>query len=112
MVVAVNPRNTDDDDFSYCCIPITEEAFEQLVSLESPYRYEFIDGFVYDMTGSSPEHSDIVGTIAGLFRKQLGKNSPCHAHQGLYVAIQGKPSVVPDVVITCDLADWDKDKRL
>jgi hypothetical protein len=23
-----------------------------------------------------------------------------------------KPAVVPDVVLTCDRADWDKDKRL
>jgi Uma2 family endonuclease len=111
MEVAANPRQQDPFD-SLQCIPMTEEAFEQLINIEGPYRYEFIDGFVYDMTGSSPEHSDIVGTIERLFWKQLGKNGPCRAHQGLYVAIPGKPSVVPDVVVTCDLADWDKNKRL
>jgi Uma2 family endonuclease len=110
-MVAVNPQNKD-EVASLHGIPITEEAFEQLISVESPYRYELIDGVVYDMTGSSPEHSDLAGNINGLFQEQLGKRGPCRTHQGLYVAIPGSPSVVPDVVITCDLADWDKDKRL
>ncbi len=34
-------------------IYMTEEAFEQLISVESPYRYELIDGIVYDMSGST-----------------------------------------------------------
>lgn len=93
-------------------IAMTEEAFEQLISVESPYRYELIDGIVYDMTGSSPEHSVIASNIEGLICDQLGRSGPCHTHREQYVAIPGKPAVVPDVVLTCDVADWDKDKRL
>jgi len=93
-------------------IPMTEEAFERLLSVESPYRYELIDGLLYDMTGSSPEHSALAGNIDGLLREQLGKSGPCRTHRDQYVVIPGKPPVVPDVVVTCDRADWDKDKRL
>ena len=93
-------------------IHMTEEAFERLISVESPYRYELIDGIVYDMTGSTPEHSVIASNIEALLREQLGKSGPCRVHHDQYVAIPGKPPVVPDVVVTCDLADWDKDKRL
>ena len=93
-------------------IRMTEEAFEQLISVESPYRYELIDGIVYDMTGSTPEHSAISSNVEGLLREQLGIRGPCRIHRDQYVAIPGKPSVVPGVVLTCDLADWDKDKRL
>ena len=93
-------------------IAMTEEAFEQLISVESPYRYELIDGIVYDMTGSSPEHSVIASNIEGLLLDQLGRSGPCHSHREQYVAIPGKPAAVPDVVLTCDLADWDRDKRL
>jgi Uma2 family endonuclease len=50
-------------------IVITEEAFEQLISVESPYRYELIDGVVYVMTGSTPEHSVIVSNIEALMRE-------------------------------------------
>lgn len=31
-------------------VPMTEEAFERLIDVESPYRYELIDGVLYDMT--------------------------------------------------------------
>jgi len=93
-------------------IRMTEEAFERLISVESPYRYELIDGVVYDMTGSTPEHSAISSNIESLLREQLGRSGPCRIHRDQYVAIPGKPPVVPDVVLTCDLADWDKNKRL
>ena len=93
-------------------IRITEEAFEQLISVESPYRYELIDGLVYDITGSTPEHSTIAANIEFLLRRQIGNNGPCHTHRDQYVVIPGKPPVVPDVVLTCDPADWDKNKRL
>ncbi len=93
-------------------ISMTEEAFERLISVESPYRYELIDGVAYDMTGSSPEHSVIASNIEGLLREQLGKSGPCRTHREQYVAIPGRPPVVPDVVLTYDLVDWDKDKRL
>ena len=93
-------------------IAMTEEAFERMISAESPYRYELIDGIVYDMTGSTPEHSTIAANIESLIRDQIGKKGPCHAHRDQYVVIPGKPPVVPDVVLTCDRADWDKDKRL
>jgi Uma2 family endonuclease len=93
-------------------INMTEEAFEHLIGVESPYRYELIDGVVYDMTGSTPEHSVIASNIEELLREQHGRSGPCHTHRDQYVAIPGKPPVVPDVVVTCDRADWDKDKRL
>ncbi|BCL78493.1 Uma2 family endonuclease [Ktedonobacteria bacterium brp13] len=109
--MVVNQRHENSDD-SMHGIPMTEEAFEGLINIESPYRYELIDGIVYDMTGSSPEHSAISGNIDVVFRAQLGRGGPCRTHRDQYVAIPGKPPVAPDVVLTCDRADWDKDKRL
>jgi Uma2 family endonuclease len=104
--VVANPQRDD-----MYALPMSEEMFEHLISVESQYRYEWIDGFVCDMTGSSPEHSAIASNIEDLFREQLGNTGPCRAHHDQYVAIPGKPPVVPDVVLTCDRADWDKDKR-
>ena len=105
--MVANPQNDDMPG-----IPMTEEAFEQLLSVESPYRYELIDGFIYDMTGSTPEHSVIVSNIEFILREQLGRGTPCRIHRDQYVLIPGKPPVVPDVVLTSDRADWDKEKRL
>ncbi len=109
--MAIGPLH-DSENISLHGIAGTEEAFERLISVESPYRYELIDGRIYDMTASSPEHSAIAGNIDGLFREQLGRTGPCRTHRDQYVVIPGRPPVVPDVVITCDLADWDKDRRL
>jgi Uma2 family endonuclease len=105
--MASNPQHDDLHG-----IPMTYEAFECLISVENPYRYELIDGIVYDMTGSSPEHADIGHNIAALLKEQLGKSGPCRVYQEQYIAIPGHASVVPDVVVTCDVADRDKDKRL
>jgi Uma2 family endonuclease len=93
-------------------IPVTEEAFEHLISVESPYRYELIDGIVYDMTGLTPEHGTIAGNVFSLLHMQIGSQKPCRVYQDQYVAIPERPPVVPDVVLTCSLGDWDKDKRL
>ncbi len=93
-------------------IAMTAEAFEQMISVESPYRYELIDGVVYDMTGSTPEHSTLAANLEETIRDQIGKSGPCRTHRDQYVVIPGMPPVVPDIVLTCDPADWDKEKRL
>ena len=105
--MAANPQSDDLHG-----IFMTAEAFERLIGVESPYRYELIDGVVYDMTGSTPEHSVIASNIEALIHEQLGRRGPCRTHRDQYVTIPGKPPVVPDVVVTCDRADWDRDKRL
>jgi Uma2 family endonuclease len=111
MVVAINPLKKE-DVASLHGMRITEEAFEQLISVESPYRYELIDGLVYDMTGSSPEHADIAYNVTEILKEQLGKQGPCRVYQEQFVSIPNKPTVVPDVVVTCDVADRDKKQRL
>jgi len=110
--VVADPKHNKEAIFSYNSIPITEEAFELLIGTESPYRYELVDGVVYDMTGSSPKHADITFNIMASLKEQLGKRGPCRVYQEQYVFIPDRPPVVPDVVLTCDIADRDKEKRL
>ena len=96
----------------YGGIPMNEEAFARMISVESEYRYELIDDVVYDTTGSTPEHSVIASNIEFLLREQIGSSGPCRVYHNQYVVMPDKPPVVSDVVLTCDRADWDKDKRL
>ncbi len=111
--VVVDPQHNEEGVVSgYNGIPITEEAFEHLINVESPYRYELIDGVVYDMTGSTPEHADITFNVIAALKEQLGRQGPCRVYQEQYVLIPGKPSAVPDIVMTCDRADRDKERRL
>jgi Uma2 family endonuclease len=93
-------------------LAMSEKDFERLVDEEDIPRYELIDGVAYNMTGSSPEHGHIVDSIATIISSRIGRKSPCKVYQDQYVKIPNGPSSVPDVVVTCDNADWDKDKRL
>ncbi|GAC1363151.1 MAG: Uma2 family endonuclease [Ktedonobacteraceae bacterium] len=110
--MVVDPQHNKEMISGYNGIHMTEEAFERLLEVASPYRYELVDGIVYDMTGSTPEHADIAFNITAALKEQLGKQGPCRVYQEQYVFIPGKPPVVPDVVVTCDIADRDKESRL
>jgi Uma2 family endonuclease len=109
MLVALNPHQ-DDEYTSAHGIPMTEEAFGKLIQAESPYSYELIGGIAYNMTGSSPKHSALSSRIDLLLSEQLGRRGPCHTHRDQYVAIPDRPPVVPDMVLTCDRADWNDDE--
>ena len=104
-------QSTYDDEPVQCGVLMSEEDFERLISEETDYRYELIDGVLYNMTGSSPEHSDLAGQVEYSFKSQLGRRGPCRVHHEQYVAIPGSTPLVPDVVITCDVNDRDKTKR-
>jgi Uma2 family endonuclease len=107
----VADRQYDDEPFHG--VPMTREAFESIIGIESPYRYELLGGRIYAMSPPSPEHTVISANITEVLRAQLGKFGPCRVYQEQYVAIPGEnPSCEPDVVMTCDLGDWDKNKRL
>ncbi len=85
----------------------------RLIDGETHHKYELIDGTLYDMTGSSPKHSSLAGRIDMLFQIQMRRAGPCRTHRDQYVAIPGrKTPLCPDVVLTCDLADWDEEMYL
>jgi len=104
-------RYEDEEVQSVHGLRMSKEAFEQLVDVGSSYRYEMIDGIVYNMAHPSIEHNDIVDNIIADLKQQLGKTGPCRAYREQRVAIPGKPSVEPDIVVSCNLDDWDKKRR-
>ena len=107
MGVKSQPSSSPPSYYLLRCV----EAPEPQSLDEMPKEYEYIDGIAYAMTGSTPEHSIINGNIDFLIKSQLGRSGPCVAHRDQYVVIPGYPPVVPDIVITCDVSDRDKDKR-
>lgn len=100
----------NDPDMPRYGIPMSEEDFERLISDETDERYELIAGRVYDMTGSSPKHSGLAARIDFRLNSQLGFSGPCQTHREQYVAIPDSTPLCPDVVLTCNPADWDEDK--
>jgi Uma2 family endonuclease len=93
-------------------LPMSERDYERLVDAEDIPHYELIDGVVYDMTGSSEEHGHITNTISTLISSHIGRRGSCRVYQDQYVKVPGRPSSVPDVVVTCNSDDWNKEKKL
>ncbi len=91
-------------------IPMTQEAFELVLSVESPYHYEWIDGMIYNMAPPSPAHSIIASNLEALFRDQIDPDGPCTVFRDQSVLIPDRASVIPDLVLMCDPDIWDEDK--
>lgn len=47
-----------------------------------------------------------------LLRGQLNKSGQCRVYQEQYVKIPDQPSAIPDVVVTCNTADREREKRV
>lgn len=101
-----------DDESPLVGVPMSPDDFERLISGETSRKYELVNSILCDMTGSSPEHSSLAGRIDFMFQLQMVRSGPCRTHRDQYVAIPGNNPVCPDVVLTCDLGDWNKDRRM
>ena len=78
----------------------------------SEVRHEFLDGFVYAMSGESPEHSTICFNLAGIVHAQL-RDKPCRGFspnmkvrtdpQGLFA--------YPDLSVVCGEPVYHDERR-
>jgi Uma2 family endonuclease len=81
-----------------------EEYFE-LEEKDPDARYEYLDGYVYMMSGGSANHATISGNIYALLKSSL-RGSPCRAYNSdMKVRVSEKRYFHPDVTVTCDPRD-------
>lgn len=52
-------------------IPMAEEAFELVLSVESPYHYEWIDGMIYNMAPQARHIALLLRTLTECFLIKL-----------------------------------------
>lgn len=68
---------------------------------ETDVRYEYVDGFVYAIPGSTPTHNIIAGNIQTAFNIAL-QNNPCVVYASdMKVKIENV-FYYPDVMVVCD----------
>jgi Uma2 family endonuclease len=82
---------------------------EQYLDYETknPIRYEYVDGFVYAMSGASKNHARLSGNIFARLHSFLA-NSPCEPYQTeVKVRASSSRYYYPDVVVTCEAAAED-----
>ncbi len=81
-----------------------EEYFE-LEENNPDTRYEYLDGYVYMMSGGSANHATISGNIYALLKSFL-RGGPCRVYNSdMKVRVSEKRYFHPDVTVTCDPRD-------
>jgi Uma2 family endonuclease len=81
-----------------------EEYFE-LEEKHPDTRYEYLDGYVYMMSGGSANHATISGNIYAILRSLL-RGGPCRVYNShMKVRVSEKRYFHPDVTVTCDPRD-------
>ena len=69
-------------------------------------RFEYIQGEVFDMTGTTDRHNIVAGNLYVWLRRQL-RGGPCHTFMSdVQVRVEAPDAAFyPDVVVTCDADD-------
>jgi Uma2 family endonuclease len=83
-------------------------SFEQYMMLlqNSGQRLEYDHGYIYAMAGSTANHTAISANMWRLLDDALGEDTPCRAYMVDHVVrLSSEVTVMPDVVVTCELSD-------
>lgn len=81
------------------------EEFWKLERTTPDVRYEYVDGHVYAMSDGTVAHSWIAMNITRLLDEQL-QSGPCRVfNSDVHVQVNEEQYVLPDVSISCDIAD-------
>ncbi len=78
---------------------ITEEEYLK-AELTSEIKHEYIDGYVYAMSGASKNHDRIAGNLYGEIRTHL-KNAHCEPFTSDMKVKVGTKYFYPDVTVVC-----------
>jgi len=81
-----------------------EEYFAILES-DPDHRYEYLDGYVYMMTGGSPDHSIIGSNVISILVNLLRGRRCIVYNSDLYVELADNNRVCPDATVSCDPRD-------
>lgn len=84
---------------------ISLEEYFALLERDPEHRYEYLDGYIYMMTGGTPDHS-IIGNNVGRILGTLLQSRRCIVYNSdLYVELSDNYRVCPDVTVSCDPRD-------
>jgi Uma2 family endonuclease len=84
------------------------EEFFALRERDPSHRYEYIDGYIYMMSGGRPRHSAIGSNLNRIIGNHL-LNSPCVTHDSdACVMVAAERYVCPDLTVSCDPRDSDE----
>lgn len=86
-------------------------TMEEYLGLDeaSEHKWEYEDGQVYCLAGSTNKHATIVGNLTEALRRALGKR-PCRVMtESPKVIVAAKKHYYPDLVVSCDEREDEDD---
>ena len=76
--------------------------------LESEVKHEYIDGYMYAMSGAKRQHNRLTSTISREFGIHM-KEKPCDTYASDFKVRVGTNYFYPDVVVECD-SDYNNEE--
>lgn len=83
----------------------SREEYFAILQQDSEHRYEFLDGYIYMMTGGSPDHAIIGGNLVRLLGNLLYGRRCIVYNSDVYVELSENCRVCPDATVSCDPRD-------
>ena len=84
---------------------ISFEEYLAILKKDPEHAYEYFDGYIYMMTGGSPDHS-IIGSNIGRILGNLLQGRRCIVYNSdVYVQLNEDHRFCPDVTVSCDQRD-------
>src|SRR6266849_2740940 len=84
---------------------ISLEEYFSLLEKDPEHRYEYLDGYIYMMTGGTPDHSIISNNVGRILGNLLQGRRCIVYNSDLYVELSDNYRVCPDVTVSCDPRD-------
>src|SRR5216684_3225880 len=84
---------------------ISLEEYFSLLEKDPEHRYEYLDGYIYMMTGGTPDHSIISNNVGRILGNLLQGRRCIVYNSDLYVELSENYRVCPDVTVSCDPRD-------
>ena len=81
------------------------EEYFALLENDPEHAYEYLDGFIYMMTGGSPDHSIIGSNVISILVNLLRGRRCIVYNSDLYVELADNYRVCPDATVSCDPRD-------
>ena len=83
----------------------SREEYFALLENDPEHGYEYLDGFIYMMTGGSPNHAIISGNAIRILGNALQGRRCIVYSSDLYVELSDDYRVCPDATVSCDPHD-------
>ena len=89
------------------------EDYHQVEENNPDRKYEYVDGQIFEMSGETFEHSQIIVNLIREISTHLRRKACRTVNSGMHVLPSGSndPSYLPDITVTCNPEDYQRGSK-